>query len=207
MSDATRVSSAAPAQKIGAILLAAGESRRLGQPKQLLHYDGRPLITRAAETLLSAGISPVVVVLGAHAEKIRPALAGLPVILAENSAWPEGMGSSIRTGITALETAAPALDAALVALCDQPHFSRAAIDALRAALNGSLTIAATRHAESAGVPAIFRREHFPELRALNGAEGARNIIAAHLANVARIDLPELAIDIDTAADWARLSKR
>lgn len=194
------------APKIGAVLLAAGASARLGEPKQLLVYGGRPLIARAADAILSAGISPLIVVLGAHAEKILPALAGLPVITVENHAWSEGMGSSIRTGVSALEKNAPTVGVALLALCDQPHFSRASIETLRAALAGSHTIAATRHGESAGVPALFRREHFPALRALTGAAGARGIISAHLAATAQVDLPEPAMDIDTPADWSRLTQ-
>jgi molybdenum cofactor cytidylyltransferase len=204
MNNAADASGTTTSLKIGAILLAAGTSSRLGEPKQLLLYNDRPLIARAAEAILAAGLSSVVVVLGAHAEKIRPAIASLPMIIEENSTWAEGMGSSIRTGITALESNAPVLDAVLIALCDQPHFSEISINTLRTALTGPITIAATRHGEGAGVPAIFRREHFPALRALTGAEGARGIISAHLANVARVDLPELAIDIDTPADWSRL---
>ncbi|MEI6051730.1 MAG: NTP transferase domain-containing protein, partial [Opitutaceae bacterium] len=90
------------ALRFGAIILAAGASSRLGSPKQLLLLDGQPLVTRAAQAALTAGAWPVVVVLGAHAEKIRPALARLPVIVVENAAWPEGMAASIRTGITTL---------------------------------------------------------------------------------------------------------
>ena len=204
MSDGACSSPTNARRKVGGVLLAAGSSSRLGEPKQLLHYDGRPLITRAAETILSADISPLVIVIGAHAEKIRPVLDGLSVVIVENKSWAEGMGSSLRTGIAMLESIAPALDAALIALCDQPHFSRASIDALRAALTGSRSIAATRHGESAGVPALFCRDYFPALRALTGTQGARNLIAANPAHVACIDLPELAIDIDTATDWARV---
>jgi CTP:molybdopterin cytidylyltransferase MocA len=193
--------------RLGVIILAAGSSSRLGQPKQLLHYEGRPLVARAAEAALAAGASPVVVVLGAQAEKIRPALAALPILVAENSAWSEGMASSLRTGLTALESATSALDAVLIALCDHPHFSAASIARLTSVLASTpgSTIAATRHADGAGVPAIFSRSYFPALHALRGTEGARRIIAAHAATTALVDLPELALDIDTPADWQRLN--
>ncbi|MGC4071468.1 MAG: nucleotidyltransferase family protein [Nibricoccus sp.] len=198
----------APASlKFGAIILAAGSSSRLGQPKQLLHYEGLPLVTRAAEAALGSGASPVVVVLGAHAEKIRPVLPAPPLLIFENSSWAEGMAFSIRAGLTALESAIPTLDAVLIALCDQPHFSAASVTKLTAVLTSTqgATIAATRHSGGAGVPAIFSRAHFPALHALRGAEGARRIIAAHTATTALVDLPDLALDIDTAADWERLN--
>jgi CTP:molybdopterin cytidylyltransferase MocA len=212
--------------RLGAVILAAGASTRLGQPKQLLVFQGRPLVERAALAALEAGASPVVVVLGAHAEKIRPALvdAHPPLVIVENPAWVEGMGATIRVGLAALETAAahaltelnaiarpPTLDAALFALCDQPHFSANAIRRLCAAFSpasarggGKISLAATRQPDGrGGAPAIFAREHFAELRSLRGTEGARHVIATHTAATALVDLPELALDIDTPADWER----
>jgi molybdenum cofactor cytidylyltransferase len=220
--QSSALSSQPPPPSLAAIILAAGSSSRLGQPKQLLEYKGRPLLARAAEAALAAGASPVVVVLGAHAEKIRPALATLPVVITENSIWSEGMASSLRTGLTALTPSSPALnsqlltpnssappppDAVLIALCDQPRFSAASIAQLFTAFRSTpgTTIAATRHADGAGVPAIFARTHFPALLALRGAEGARRIILANAATTAAVDLPELAFDIDTPADWQRLN--
>jgi molybdenum cofactor cytidylyltransferase len=193
--------------KLGALILAAGSSSRLGPPKQLLHYEGHPLVVRAAEAALASGASPVVVVLGAHAEKIFPVLTALPVVIAENPTWPDGMGSSIRAGLAALEHAAPALDAVLIALCDQPHFSAATIAQLLSALSDmpGATIAATRHTDGAGVPAIFARVHFPALRALRGPAGARSIVLSNCQATAAVDLPALAFDIDTPADWQRFN--
>jgi Uncharacterized MobA-related protein len=200
---------AAPSSKtplrFAAIILAAGASTRLGQPKQLLLHEGQPLIARAARAALDAGATPVVVVLGAHAEKIRPALAGLPVSIVENTAWSEGMGASIRTGIAALHDTLPALEAVLLALCDQPHFSAASIRQLTNALHGPATIAATRHGNAGGVPALFARVYFPALTLSRGEKGARDLIAAQASATALVDLPELAFDIDTPADLRRLN--
>jgi xanthine dehydrogenase accessory factor len=191
--------------RFAAIILAAGASTRLGQPKQLLLHEGTPLIVRAAQAALSAGASPVIVVLGAHAEKIRPALADLPVTIVENPHWAEGMGTSIATGFSALPVGTPTVGSVLLAVCDQPHFSANSIARLRTALDGRHTIAATRHGDTAGVPAIFTHSHFPTLRLLRGAEGARRIISAHTDTTALVDLPELAFDIDTPTDLARLN--
>jgi molybdenum cofactor cytidylyltransferase len=194
-----------PEGTLGAIILAAGGSSRLGQPKQLVPYQGRPLLVKTVDAVLAARAAPVVVVLGAQAEKIRPVLNGLPVVIVENPSWANGMSSSLRAGLAALEATAPDIGAVLIALCDQPYFSENSVARLRAAHSSEKTIAATRHGENAGVPAIFSRRHFAELHALTGAEGARTIIAAHIAKTACVELPELALDIDTPADLERLA--
>ncbi|MBL9187692.1 MAG: nucleotidyltransferase family protein [Opitutaceae bacterium] len=193
------------ALRFGAIILAAGASTRLGTPKQLLLVEGRPLLVRAVESALASPAWPVVVVLGAHAEKIRPALARLPVLIAENPAWAEGMASSLRAGITTLRQFSRRLDAALVALCDQPAFSAETIDRLVAAQRATgRGIVAARYGGRPGAPALFLREHFPALAALTGEEGARSLLHDDPARVATVDLPELALDLDTPADVARL---
>ena len=84
--------------RFGIVILAAGASTRMGEPKQLLVFDGRPLLVRAVDAALASAAWPVVVVLGAHAEKIRPLLARHPVLISENPAWAEGMASSVRAG-------------------------------------------------------------------------------------------------------------
>lgn len=193
--------------RFGAIILAAGASTRMGSPKQLLLLDGQPLVVRAAEAALAAGAWPVVVVLGAHAEKIRPALARLPVLVAENASWPEGMAASIRTGITTLGQFSRTLDAALLALCDQPAFSAAVITQLLAAQRASgRSIVAARYSSRHGAPALLLREHFPALAALTGEAGARDLLNGTPDRVAAVDLPALAHDLDTPADYAAATK-
>src|SRR5580704_14397123 len=103
---------------IALVLLAAGGSTRMGSPKQLLPYQGRPLIRHAAETALASGCHPVMVVLGSHAAEIRAALEGLDVVVVENTEWEKGIGTSIRAGISGAEIMA--CDGAVLALADQP---------------------------------------------------------------------------------------
>ncbi len=206
MTEPTAPASSAQPLRFGAIILAAGASTRMGQPKQLLPIAGRPLIVHAAEAALAGGAWPVVVVLGAHAEKIRPALARLPVLTVENSAWPEGMASSIRTGITTLRQFSRTLDAALLALCDQPAFSAAVIAQLLAAQRATgRTIVAAHYNARHGAPALLLREHFPTLAALTGEAGARDLLNGTPDHVAAVDLPALAHDLDTPADYAALN--
>lgn len=190
---------------IGSIVLAAGASSRMGAPKQLLAVDGRPLLARTVEVILAAPVWPVVVVLGANADAMRPLLARYPVLIADNPTWSEGMASSIRAGITTLRQFARDLDGAVISVCDQPSLAtshlRALLDAAHAA---GRSMAAARYRERLGVPAFFAREHFAALEALTGEEGARTLLNRDAGLAAAVDLPELALDLDTPADYAAL---
>ncbi len=204
MADSTPTSG----QRCGLVILAAGGSTRLGQPKQLLPVGGVPLLERAVLAGLAAPVWPIVVVLGAHAERIRPTLARHPVLIAENPAWAEGMASSLRAGLGVLQAFSPRIDGALLALCDQPHFSATTIDALLAAhAQTRRSIVAARYGGRLGAPALFLREHFAALSALTGDEGARKLITrVPPESVAAVDLPELALDLDTPEDVASFNR-
>lgn len=192
-----------PPFRFGAVILAAGASTRMGTPKQLLPLDGQPLVIRAVTAALASPAWPVVVVLGAHAEKIRPALARLPLFVADSPAWAEGMAASIRAGVTTLRQFSRALDGALVALCDQPAFSADVIARLVATqrATGRSIVAARYHGRN-GAPALFLREHFETLSHLTGEEGARTLLNGDPARVASVELPALEHDLDTPADVA-----
>ena len=193
--------------RFGAVILAAGASTRMGTPKQLLPLGGKPLIVRAVEVALASPAWPVVVVLGAHAEKIRPALARLPVLIAENPAWAEGMAASIRAGLTTLRQFSSKLDAALFALCDQPAFSADVIAQLVAAQRTTgRSIVAAHYGNRHAAPALFLREHFETLIHLTGEEGARALLNDDPNRIATVDLPALALDLDTPEDFAAFQK-
>lgn len=192
----------------GIIILAAGASTRMGRPKQLLELEGRSLLLRAVEAALAAPVWPVVVVLGANAEAIRPSLARLPVLIAENPAWAEGMASSIRAGVATLRQFSRSLDGTVIALCDQPAFSAGTIQRLREAQRATgAGIVAARYGGRSGAPALFSREHFPALAALTGEAGARGLLHGEAGAVATVDLPELARDLDTPEDYAAAGGR
>ena len=187
------------------IVLAAGGSTRLGSPKQLLVYEGKTLLRRAAEAALATVCRPVVVVLGAGAEAHRTELAGLDVRTVLNPDWHRGMGSSVRLGMSALENEAPA-DAVLLTLCDQPFVGKPALDRLIHAWNGGQkhSIAAAAYNETLGVPAVFGREHFDELATLPDTSGAKPVLQRHAARVAVVPTPEAATDIDTREQYERI---
>jgi len=194
------------ALRFGVVILAAGASSRMGAPKQLIAIDGKPLLVRAVEAALATPAWPVVVVLGANAGAIRPVLAPYPVLVVENEAWSEGMAASIRAGIQTLQQFSRHTDAALLALCDQPAFSATTIERLVAAQRSTgRSIVAARYAGRHAAPALFLRKHFSDLAALTGESGARQLLNEPAEPVASIDLPELAVDLDTPADVAALN--
>ncbi|ACB73999.1 nucleotidyltransferase family protein [Opitutus terrae] len=206
MADPAKPSASSPhlgAFRFGVIVLAAGASTRMGQPKQLLPLAGQPLVVRAVEAALASSAWPVIVVLGASADLIRPLLAKHPVLVVENPAWAEGMASSLRTGIATLQQFSRSVDGAIIALCDQPGFSADVIRRLisRQQETGRSIVAAHYEGRN-GVPALFLRQHFAALAALTGEEGARTLVNRSTSEVATVDLPALAVDLDTPADYA-----
>ena len=190
---------------IGAVILAAGTSQRMGSPKQLLTFNGNSLLRRAVQTALATQCQPVIVVLGAHAERLQTEISDLPVTVVENCLWAEGMGSSIRTGIAALRECSKQAAGVVLMLCDQPFVTAQTIDRLISVYEQSQPIAvASEYGGSLGAPALFSRELFAELSALNSAEGARQILKRHREEVLGLAVPEAIWDVDTPADYERL---
>jgi molybdenum cofactor cytidylyltransferase len=187
------------------IILAAGGSSRLGQPKQLLLYQGRTLIRHACDTALASQCRPVVVVVGAYGERVRREIAELPITIVNNSAWADGLGSSLRVGMGALQDNSEPIDAAIVMLCDQPLVTPELLDGLaQTYLATNAPIVAAEYAGTRGVPALFSRALWPELLALDNAGGAKSVIVRHAAEVAGFPFPEAATDIDTPDSYNAL---
>ena len=193
--------------RVGLILLAAGGSRRLGAPKQLLaDADGQSLMRWAAQTALSSACRPVAAVLGASSDTVAAELSGLPLTLVVNSAWQTGLASSLKAGLAAL-LEIQALDAVVVMLCDQPLVSSALLDSLIAAhLKTNHQVVACEYGGGLGVPALFGQALFPALMGLVGDEGARRVIRSYGGPMTRIPFPGGAWDIDTPQDAARLKE-
>jgi molybdenum cofactor cytidylyltransferase len=187
--------------KIGAVVLAAGGSSRFGEPKQLLIYEGETLVRHAARA--ATACAPVVVVVGREREQIAAELKDLPVMIVPNESWERGLGGSLRCGLAAL----PDCDALVTMTCDQPKVDDCVLDRLISAYKATgKPIVACSYAETLGVPALFARRIFEELRLLSDDQGAKSIILRHRAEVEAIDFPEGAIDIDTPADYARAQR-
>ena len=181
----------------GAILLAAGASRRLGQPKQLVEVGGETLLRRAACALLATAPLDCVVVLGHAPDDMRAALAGLPLRSVVAADYAEGMAASLRTGIAALDARCTG---ALIALTDQPALDAAHLRALRDAwAEEPQNAAASLYARTLGVPALLPRSWFDDVAAIRGDTGARELLRTR-ADVVAVAAPELARDVDVPAD-------
>jgi CTP:molybdopterin cytidylyltransferase MocA len=191
---------------VAAILLAAGASRRLGQPKQLLVYQGETLLERAIRLAEESGASPVITVLGAHFLEISAAIPQGDSIRVLNDKWEQGIASSIHAGLHALSVIAPKSPGVLLMTCDQPRLTakhlRKLIKAFKA--GGGHGIAASAYAGSLGVPAVFTCEVFSWLRKLRGDQGARKVLLRPPCPLVQIDFPGGEVDIDEPADLAQL---
>ena len=192
---------------IPTILLAAGSSRRFGQgTSKLLHaLDGKPLIRWAAEALDAVAPDEIVVVVPPFAGRIRESLHGLRVRFVENRRAEEGMGASIATGVAALDDRA---EAALLTLADVPFGPALVLPAVvQRYRRGEAAIVAPRYRGGVpGHPVLFAREVFPELTALQGDRGARDVIERDPArrDILEVDADAPA-DVDTLGDLARLN--
>lgn len=187
------------------LLLAAGASSRLGQPKQLLVFDGKTLLRRAAETAVAAANgAPVMVVTGALHEELLPELLGLSVEVVRCETWQTGMGASLQTGLRALEKHNKPLQAVTVTLCDQPFITAELLQQLAAAASPTQPIAASAYNGVRGVPVFFGPEAMPLLYQLPGTAGAAQLLRQHPQLVAAVEFPLGAIDVDTPEQYAAL---
>jgi molybdenum cofactor cytidylyltransferase len=190
--------------RIGAVVLAAGASTRLGYPKQLIVHEGEPLVRRIAMAAIEIGASPVVVVLGANVGLIARVLSDLAVTTVVNRDWSKGLASSLEIGLsTVFEDAS--CDGVLVTLADQPLVDAAALRRLIAAFDEQRRIVASAYDDTIGVPAVFAREHVGELMRLTGDAGAGSWLRSRRNDVTCIPLGLAALDIDTSSDAARLA--
>lgn len=189
------------------VIIAAGESKRLGTPKQLLIVEEDTLINRLIKTVQRAVNFPIYLVLGANVEKIQAQLPRTEINVVENKDWQEGMGSSIRLGVQAILESAKKFDGVLILVCDQPYLSEAAIQdliTLQAAKKTAIT--ASFYANIAGTPALFHASVFRDLLALKGDQGAKKIIQERDLELAKLQFEKGVLDIDTQDDYQQLLK-
>jgi molybdenum cofactor cytidylyltransferase len=184
---------------ISAVVLAAGSSSRMGQPKLLLPLGGEPIVRRVARQVLGAGFDDVLVVVGCEHERIAAALDGLPLRTVLNPDHASGMGSSFRAAIGALTDSA----AAMFALADQPLVTADEFRRLRAAYEEKTGgIVSVRYGDVTAPPHLFDRTYFPELAVLE--HGARPVLQRHAAATTVLHFPsELLLDVDTPDDYER----
>ena len=189
-------------ERTAGIVLAAGEAKRFGRLKQLLDYQGQPFVRAVAKTALTAGLSPVMVVIGAQAEPVEAAVQDLPVTIVHNANWQTGQSSSIQAGLLRL----PAQSGACIfLLADQPQVMPTVMQALTEAHTRTLApILAPMVAGQRANPVLFDRLTFPDLMALNGDVGGRAIFGKYQVTYLPWHDEGLLLDVDTPEDLERL---
>ena len=183
---------------VAAVILAAGAATRFGAPKQLAMYRGELLLARAIRHAREARVSHTIVVLGAYAETILPAIGDLDnVVIVINDDWHTGIASSLRTGIA--EAMTRSIDGVLFMTIDQPLVDASVLSRLIDAFRTGRTIAAAEYDGVTGVPALIGREHLTDLaRTVTGDRGAAGWLRSHDSSVTRVSLVREGIDVDTA---------
>ena len=180
------------------IILAAGESKRMGRTKQLIEVGGQTMLQRVADAALASSLGRLYVVVGHEAEAVQASLASRDVRFVLNPDYGEGMGASVRAGVAALSAE---VQAAMFLLADQPGLSAAAIDALLAKVTPDAIVAPLVDGRQ-GNPTVFGRRWFAELARCSGDRGGRTVIAAHREALHLVALDADLRDVDTPQDLA-----
>lgn len=192
--------------KVAGIILAAGQSTRLGRPKQLLDICGKTVIRRITESAVISPLDVTIVVVGNAATEVQRELAGLDVTTVINLEFSSGQSTSLRAGLRALPND---IDAALFLLGDQPTVTPSIIGTVIGTYRESeASIVQARYRGVTGHPVLFNRSLFTELDSVTGDQGARRVIARHpeLARFADLD-QNAPLDIDTEADYERFLRQ
>ena len=191
-------------EPVAGIILAAGESRRLGKPKQLLDWRGQPFVRAVTRTALEAGLDPVIVVTGANRENVEAAIEDLTAKVMANKDWPEGQGSSIKKGVQVLNFENP-VGAAIFLLVDQPQVTASILRALiEKHAEGLYPVVAPIVIDRRANPVLFDRVTFPDLLELEGDVGERAILHKHNVEYLPWHDDRLLLDVDTPEQYQRL---
>ncbi|MET3027037.1 nucleotidyltransferase family protein [Flavobacterium sp. UW10123] len=191
--------------KTAIIILAAGNSSRLGRPKQLLKYKESTLLKNTISEALKVQNSFLIVVTGANHDAIEKELNLSETIFTFNSDWESGMSSSIVKGISELLLLNPDCERCILAVCDQPFVTNAVFENLiNESYKAEKGIAASAYSETLGTPVLFHQKYFKELLDLKGQEGAKKLIKKYSQDVVSIPFEKGNVDIDTEEDYSQL---
>ena len=191
-------------EPVAAVVLAAGESTRFGQPKQMLDWRGQPFVRAVAKTAVEAGLSPVIVVIGANGETVGTAVADLDVSVVTNEDWAHGQSSSIKKGVQVLNSENN-VGAAVFMLVDQPQVTQSVLKALvEKHAEGLFPVVAPMVIDRRANPVLFDRATFPDLMELEGDVGGRAIFHKHRVEYLPWHDDRLLLDVDTPEQYQRL---
>ena len=190
------------------LLLAAGSSSRMKEPKQLLSWDTTTLIEHQIHTLLSTH-NPLSVVVGAYAERIVPVIDSLPIKIIRNEHWADGMGTSIAIGVQKVLEENPHLDGILISLIDQPLLTTAHFNKMLQLFRpgNKQIIVSKAEGNWSGAPVLFDTIYVDELNRLTGDEGAKIVTNKYKNFVKSVDGGALLIDVDTPQSYQKVLKK
>ncbi|WP_312175689.1 nucleotidyltransferase family protein [Chryseobacterium sp.] len=193
----------------GIILLAAGNSSRMGSPKQLLMYQGKTFLERIIDTA-SEIFDPnhIVLVLGARHYEISSVIKNKNIHIIINENWKSGMASSIQSGMKALSGLFPEMEGCFISVCDQPYLTGDLFSKmLQLKETSEKEIVVAKYADTLGVPALFSKKYFKQLMELTGEQGAKKIIQQNMNDVESFEFEKGAVDIDTPSDYNHLKNK
>ncbi|WP_111306991.1 nucleotidyltransferase family protein [Confluentibacter sediminis] len=188
------------------VILAAGASNRMGEPKQLLKWGDSTLINHAVHVARKADAKDVIVVLGANFELIHKTMETSKVIVLNNYHWKMGLGKSIAVAVEYLQKSKQHIDGVLISLCDQPFISSDFLKSMVSKFqpNKNQIVATSYKNAKVGVPVLFDKAYFNELLLLNDDQGAKRILEVHQPNVQILKPPTENMDLDTKEDYINL---
>ena len=190
------------------IIVAAGSASRFGSIKQLLHFNNKTLLQHAIDEGIDAGAGSVIVVTGAHADEILKNINHEQVEVVHNENWQQGIASGIVAGVQKAIDLNNNVEKIIIAVCDQPFVSSSLFKQLyQKQEEGVQHIVASAYADTIGTPVLFTQKYFDALLGLKGDEGAKKILKTNIDDVATVDFPQGAIDIDTQKDFDDLLDR
>ncbi len=193
-------------QNIAIIILAAGSSSRLGQPKQLLIYQSQSLLQRIVSNVQNVPNVLHAIVIGAKKEVIEEELLNTDITIIFNENWEQGIASSIKAGLTAMMEMNSALEGCLFVVCDQPYITTELLrEIITVHTQSGKGIVAAAYADTVGTPVFFSKKYFNDLLLLSNEEGAKKVIHQHLYDLASVPFLNGEIDIDTQEDYKKLT--
>jgi molybdenum cofactor cytidylyltransferase len=189
--------------KTGIIILAAGSSTRMGEPKQLMMYKNKTFLQHIIGEAKNANLEPVICVTGYESDLITQSISVMDVDIVYNENWTEGMGTGIAAGIKRLLLTD--VNSVILAVSDQPHVSSELFGKMQQLKEKSgKGIIACSYANTLGTPVLFGKHYFNDLTSLSGNEGAKKILQLNMTDVCSVEFEKGSIDIDTKQDYEKL---
>ena len=189
--------------KTGIIILAAGSSTRMGEPKQMMMYKNKTFLQHIIAEAKKAFLDPVICITGYQSDLITKNISGMEVSIVYNEHWAEGLGSGISAGIKQLSFSDA--DSVILAVSDQPYVSSDLFRTMKEWKDKSgKGIVASSYAGTLGTPVLFGKEYFNQLKSLNGNQGAKKIVKLNMPDVCSVGFEKGSIDIDTKEDYEKL---